>query len=134
MKARHASTTTADNAAQPATGIAKHTPGPWEQCPGPDFETEARKRGSQLFIRSAVGIVAEARRMATFGPVQDVDLANAKLMASSPDLLAALDHESLREVFGQIEDSGTTEATKLWAMLQTWFEVRDAAIRKATLA
>jgi hypothetical protein len=41
-----------------------------------------------------------------------------------------LDHPLLRELFGQIEDSGTPEAARLWTRCQAWFEVRDAALRE----
>lgn len=69
---------------------AQHTPGPWKQCPGPEYETEAKKRGNQLFVQTATGsVICECRRMATFGPVQDGDLANSKVIAAAPELLEA---------------------------------------------
>lgn len=39
----------------------------------------------------------------------------------------ALDHPLLRELFGEIEDSGTKEATRLWSLVAQWLEVRRAA-------
>lgn len=54
------------------------------------------------------------------------------LILSAPDLLAAIDHPVLRELFGAIEDSGTPEAARLWSLCVQWFDVRDAAIAKAS--
>lgn len=54
------------------------------------------------------------------------------MRAAAPELLAAIDHPMLRQLFGDLEDSGTPEAQKLWAYAMAWFDVRDAAIAKAT--
>lgn len=58
--------------------------------------------------------------------------ANARQMAAAPYLLGALDDPMLRQLLGEIEDSGTPEAQKLWAYAMAWFDVKDAAIAKAT--
>jgi len=58
-------------------------------------------------------------------------MGDAYLMAASLAHYEAIDHPLLRELFGMIEDSGTPEATKLWAQARLWFDVRDDAMRKA---
>lgn len=65
------------------------------------------------------------------GEIEDYDLSFCRLHKAAPDLLVALDHSCLRELFGEIEDSGTPEAAKLWSLCLQWFDVRDAAITKA---
>lgn len=48
-----------------------------------------------------------------------------------PALRAALNHECLRQLLGEIEDSGTPESDKLWGLCMQWFDVRDAALALA---
>lgn len=50
------------------------------------------------------------------------------------ELLRAIDHPLLREVFGSIEDSGTAEDTRRWGLLMSWFDERDEAIATAKRA
>lgn len=66
--------------------------------------------------------------------LQTIDWKDAtikELEATNADLLAALDHNCLRELFGEIEDSGTPEAARLWSLCLQWFDVRNAALAKA---
>lgn len=56
--------------------------------------------------------------------------ANNRLVSAAPELLAAIDHPLLREVFGSIEDSGTPEDARRWGLLVSWFDTRDAALAK----
>ena len=44
-------------------------------------------------------------------------------------LREAIDHPILRKVFGDIEDSGTKEASGYWHDLIMWFPARDEAMR-----
>lgn len=61
-----------------------HTPGPWKQNDHP-------ARHNQLYIRLGSGAAnAIVERQNMFGPVTDEDIANARLIASAPALLAAL--------------------------------------------
>lgn len=83
MKARHASTTTADNTAQPATGIAKHTAGPWH------VQTVNGKTmvACQPFGNGEGCLqIAEVTAFKSKGRTK----ANAKLIAAAPELLELL--------------------------------------------
>lgn len=64
--------------------MANHTPGPWETLGGPGFATEI---GAMLNTPDAV-IVADTRLM-PYDPTPR-QLADARLIAAAPDLLAAL--------------------------------------------
>lgn len=52
------------------------------------------------------------------------------LRAKVAQLEETLDHPMLRKLFGEIEDSGTKESAKLWALCLAWFCVRDAALTR----
>lgn len=65
--------------------MANHTPGPWETLGGPGFATEI---GAMLNTPDAV-IVADTRLM-PYDPTPR-QLADARLIAAAPDLLAALE-------------------------------------------
>ena len=49
-----------------------------------------------------------------------------------PLMLAALDSPLLNQLFGMIEDSGSSESDKYWPIAQAWQSLRDEALRKAT--
>lgn len=62
--------------------IEKHTPGPWHQL-GQYITSEPRLSAKNIIARAEVGDVAMADH-------EDVARANARLIASAPDLQAAL--------------------------------------------
>jgi len=60
----------------------KHTMGPWEACAPGDYAD---------FDGKCSVILGDDMRIAIVQGVSDEDLANARLVASAPDLLAALE-------------------------------------------
>lgn len=102
---------------------AKHTPGPWRARFDEVIDVVASDSGR---VAIATNLSLHARR-----DTNEVE-ANAHLIAAAPELLDAIDHPVLRQLFGAIEDSGTVEAQKLWALCAVWFGIRDAAITKAS--
>lgn len=93
-----------------------HTPGKWVAVNDTDVDT------------------VDGSCIAVMGIGVDDYSANARLIASAPDLLEVLDHPLLRKLLGAIEDSGTPESDKLWGMAMQWLDLRDAAISKARSA
>lgn len=47
------------------------------------------------------------------------------------DLVSALNNPALLELLGNIEDSGSPEAARLFALVQAWEVAREAALAKA---
>jgi hypothetical protein len=118
----------------------KVTPGPWEVRNSTDIFTKlgapradgyrARSDDGWQVADCATGLtLTEDNETARLRPEEQA--ANARLMAAAPQLVEALDHPCLRELFGAIEDSGTPEADRLWGLCQAWFGVRDAALKAA---
>lgn len=98
----------------------------WEQL------AEIRGRMGRYASFVAAPLVPDAERSAldvfaaSAAPVVGLS-AQDKLDAA----LAALEHPLLRRLLGDIEDSNTPEATRLWSLVSGWAEVRDAAILAA---
>ncbi len=78
------------NPQQPAPVAQRHTPGPWQYHIG-------RGSSPRLHIQTAAGYqIASTPEIGDYVPEADARKANARLIASAPDLLAAL-REMLRE-------------------------------------
>lgn len=108
--------------------MSKHTPGPWHQ-----FRQGTKRFVSQACdedFRDSIAVVFEANYHpdGIAAAVKEADL-NARLIASAPDLLAAL--ETIENDCSAILDgddmSGMSDAELFGAMLETV----TAAIRKA---
>lgn len=102
------------------------TPGPWTANLDSDHG-DYTVWGPQAEFIANIGTDPAANRIVAF----DLAAANARLTSAAPDLRAALDHPALLELLGAIEDSGSPEAARLFALVQAWDSAREAAIAKA---
>lgn len=114
----------------PAAAAPKRSPGPWRWSDA--YKSSQDERTWSLIDGDGSGILSCDGEGNSPQGLGKQGIADAALIEAAPDLLEAVDHPLLRQLFGAIEDSGTPEAARLWALAQAWFEVRDAAIDKAT--
>lgn len=101
-----------------------HTPGPWIHNPGPETDNDDLKRANQLYVRLGSGSAnAIVERKNVFAKVTDEDLANARLIAAAPELLATLKH--CQQSFEWMPGKGGEYRKQCITMI-------EAAIAKAT--
>ena len=120
----------------------KHTPGPWHIGSEQDYSVDRYKRNAEWArIRNASGglIAAVAsvhpqgcRKSTDF----DTEAANARLIASAPDLLSALEDVELRATQARLasaigKKSGVKQADFLRGELDRIGQAARAAITKA---
>jgi hypothetical protein len=103
----------------------KHTPGPWIEVDGERFEAERVITNKHRQDRQMVGVCG--LDVDFFGEIGLEQKANARLIASAPDLLEALNQVNSAACYASEEAPETREA-----MLLHIGEIARAAITKAT--
>jgi hypothetical protein len=110
---------------------AKHTPGPWDYVPanehhGPYVTTDYGTTVADLYVLSEpVAWSSEARKPIPF--MGEMAEANARLIASAPDLLEAL--KAARETILYLKNARWSECE---GSDDEWIGYIDAAIARAT--
>jgi hypothetical protein len=101
--------------------VSKHTPGKWQW----DEPENWLGLSARVFVREPYGMIAQVQ-ISGWKP-KSMAIANAKLIAAAPDLLAACEevHRSLTSPSRELLDSTRRE-------LEPWLPMITAAIAKAT--
>ena len=105
------------------------TEGPWERRDGEDYAmVDAPERPQIALVASGedATFIAHAR-------TDVVALCDevGRLRKALRDLMEAVDHPMVREVWGMIEDGEGKYSDQLWATLYPWFEIKMNAYRTA---